>query len=824
MNVEVCPIDADYVEEDGKGIVRIFCKDKSGRSIVLLDDSFIPYFYILPKAGKEDDVIKRIKALKQRFGILNIEIVKKKIGIEEKTFIKVYAKTPSDLYKIRDIVKLWESKRGGAGVVIEEYEYSIPHAKRYLIEKDISPMKWYSVQCEPVKNNIFVSDITAKIRSIKPAENASLPRLKLLAFDIENVEKDGKQNIIMISLVGNEGVCGMRKLKKVLTFQHEKYDNDLHVECLKDEKVMLERFVEIVNDYRPDIILGFMSDQHDFKLIQERAHELKVKINLAKDSSVLKFSRRAHFSTAKFAGLVHIDLFTFILNILSTQLQTEVMTLQSISSELLGDSKIEMEFEEILTAWRDRKNLNRLAQYCLKDSELVLRLAEHILPQIFWLCRIVGQGPYDVSRMTYSQLVEWYLTKQAYKMNYVIPNQPKFEEIEERRVRTPYAGGYVKSPIPGIHEDIAVIDFRSLYPSLIATFNISPEVLKCCDKKDSYVVPEGDYWFCKRYKGFVSSVIKNLIALRAEIKHIMKNAKPNSQQWRMLNEEQQSIKIITNAIYGYYAFASSKWYSVECAASAAAFGRYYIKKTIDEAEKFGFVVIYADTDSAFLKLGNGKGLEKKVNEFLNKINRQLPGIMELDLQGFYKRGIFIPKEAGFGTAKKKYALIDKNGGILIRGLERVRADWCRLARYTQEEVLKCILVKKDIEGAINVIKTAIERVRAHKIPLKELTIFEQLSKPLSEYKTIGPHVVVAQKMLRAGRPVGEGMVIMYVITRGKGTVSERAEPVEDVELSDIDVDYYITKQIIPPSLRVLAALGITKEGLYKKLGLRCENG
>jgi DNA polymerase Pol2 len=470
-----------------------------------------------------------------------------------------------------------------------------------------------------------------------------------------------------------------------------------------------------------------------------------------------------------------------------------------------------MEYEEILEAWRKKKDLAKLAEYCLKDSELTLRLGEFILPQIFEISKISGQLPFDASRMTYSQLVEWYLSKKAFVMNHIIPNQPKWDEIQKRREYSPYVGGFVKEPIGGLHEEIAVMDFRSLYPSIIATFNISPETFNCsCCRKNGYEVPERKYWFCKKNKGFVSTVIKELIEKRSEIKKRMEKLKIG-EEWNRLDREQFAVKTIANATYGYFGFSGSKWYCRECAESSAAFGRFFIKKVIDEAEKEGFTIIYADTDSMFAKVkGN---LEKKTQIFLKKINKILPGMIELDLQGIYLRGIFIPRGVGPGTAKKRYALIDEKGVLTVRGLEKVRRDWSNVAKQTQEKVLKLVLEKKDVKGSVKYVQNIIKELKQGKIPLKDLTIHEQLTKSLSEYKAIGPHVAAARKIKERGRPIGEGMVIMFAITKGKGSISERAEPMEDIKINDIDNDYYISHQIVPAALRVLTVLGVTEEEL-----------
>ena len=396
-------------------------------------------------------------------------------------------------------------------------------------------------------------------------------------------------------------------------------------------------------------------------------------------------------------------------------------------------------------------------------------------------------------------------------MNIVIPNQPKWDQVQERRQFSPYVGGFVKEPIGGLHDDIAVVDFRSLYPSIIATFNISPETFNCSDcRGDGYKVPDRKYWFCKKRKGLVSTVIKDLIERRAKIKQSMKRAKSSDEKKR-LNNEQFAVKTVANATYGYFGFAGSKWYCRECADSSAAYGRFYIQKVIKEAESEDFTVIYADTDSMFL-MTKGK-LKARVKAFLKKTNKILPGIIKLDLQGIYKRGIFIPRGVGPGTAKKRYALIDGKNVLTVRGLEKVRKDWSNVAKDTQEKVLKLVLEKKDVKGAIKYVRNVIKSLRDGKIPLKDLIIVEQLTKPLSEYKAVGPHVVAARKIKERGRPIGEGMPILFVITRGKGSISERSEPFEDVELKDVDNHYYISHQIVPAALRVLAVMDVTEEEL-----------
>jgi len=804
MKLEFCLLDLDY-ERVGENIsIVLYGRTSDGKRVVVVDPTYEPYFYILPKnfdrAKKEIEGILKKKKVK----VKRIEDTKRVLFGEEKEFIKVYCFLPQDTGKVRDVVKMIEKKRGGSGSVLEEYEYAMGFYRSYLADKGISSLDWLSAEGEPFIGN-FDADFLIEARTVKKIEGDSNP-LKVLAFDTEVVEeKRGERQLVMISLYGE-------KIRRVVTYKRGNFRND--VEVVKDEKELLNRLVESVEEYDPDILTGYNSDLYDFDLIRERAGKLKVKLDrLSIDGSGVALSKRARISAARLRGRVHIDLFTFINNILAPSLQTEVLGLDSVSAEILGDEKIETEYAEIVEAWKEEKNLEKLAEYCLKDSELTYRLSVALLPQMFELTRIVGQSLFDTSRMMYSQLVEWYYTQRSKEMDRIIPNQPKFDEILLRQKET-YTGSYVREPEAGLHENIAVIDFASLYPSITSTYNISIETLSCsCCKGDGNKAPELPYWFCKKREGFESRVVKDLLAERLKLKKDLKEIAPGTLEYNLLNERQLALKTTANASYGYYGFPASKWYSKDCAESVTAFGRYWIKRIIEEAQARGFQAVYGDTDSAFLGLGKRK--KEELLDFVEAMNKDLPGIMRIELEDFYPRGIFIPREIGGGVAKKRYALIDKNGNLKIRGLEKVRRDWSSIARNTQEEVLRLVLGRKDIEGAVHLVKERIKILKNLKIKLKDLVVYEQLSKPIEGYKLISPHIAAAKKLISKGIPVSAGSIVGFVIEKGSGSISQKAQPIEFAELKKIDTDYYIHNQVLPVSLRILKVLGVDEKRLLK---------
>ncbi len=797
-------IDIDYADFDERVFIVLYGRTADGRRITVIDPTYEPYFYVLPvhieRARK--DIENKLKV--EHMNIKRIEIENRIVHGEERAFLKIYTHLPQDTQKIRDIIKVIEKKRGGTGSILDEYEYQIGFYRCYLVDRGTGSLTWLEVEGERVGGD-FISDIILNARKIKKIDGELYP-LKIISFDTEVLEeKRGERQIVMLSIYGDG-------LRKVLTYKKGDYPD--YVEVVKDEKDLIKRFLEIIEGEDPDIITGFNSDLFDFVVLRERAEKLKVNLdNLSLDRSGINLSKRARVTTARLIGRVHIDIFNFVNNILSSILQTEVLSLDSVSSEILGDEKIEMEYSDILEAWKEGRRIEKLAEYSLKDSELTYRLSMVLLPQIYELTGIVGQSLFDVSRMTYSQLVEWYYTKRAKEMGRIIPNQPTFDEIKKRQKET-YTGGFVKEPLQGLHEDIAVIDFASLYPSIASTYNISTETLNCvCCKKDAHRVPELPYWFCKERKGFESNVIEELLKERQRIKNEMKGLQRSSHEYHILDTRQKAIKTIANASYGYYAFPASKWYSRECAESITAYGRYWIQWIMERSQKEGFIPIYGDTDSAFLAM-NGKKREDIIN-FLERVNRELPGIMHIELEDIYLRGIFIPREIGGGTAKKRYALINEKGILKIRGLERVRRDWSPVSKRTQEEILRLVLEKKDINGAVNLVRERIKRLKRLDYELRDLVVYEQLSKPISEYKQLLPHVSAARKLVDKGITVDEGSVIGFVIERGKGSISERAQPVEFADLKRVDTEYYINNQILPASLRILRLFGIDERELIE---------
>jgi DNA polymerase I len=387
-------------------------------------------------------------------------------------------------------------------------------------------------------------------------------------------------------------------------------------------------------------------------------------------------------------------------------------------------------------------------------------------------------------------------------------------EFEERLEET-YVGAYVMEPVKGLHEGLVVFDFRSLYPSIMVTQNIDPSTVNCgcCEKGEAIAVPELGYHVCRKRKGFLPDIVERVVNARSEVKDEMKKHRRGTREFQSLNARQWALKIVANSFYGMLAYPRARWYSKESAESVTSFGRYYIHETIKMAKDFGFEVIYGDTDSLHCKL-NGKKREDALR-FLKKVNESLPGMIELELEGFYPRAVFV--------TKKRYAMVDDEGRMVVKGLEFVRRDWAAIAKRTQESVLKAVLKDGSPKKAAEIVKNTTKRVLEGKADLEDLVIYTQLKMPIESYRAIGPHVVAAKRLRELGHEVEPGMVIAYIEVKGPGSISERAVPVEDFGGKEYDPQYYVEHQVLPAVMRIMEVLGYREEDLRferkKQVGL-----
>jgi DNA polymerase Pol2 len=809
MEIEFIPLDYDYFDFEGKNYAKIFGNTPSGKKVCLIDTCDVFLWAILKKSFKESKITSltsqiqkiSIESNSRTVKVLSVKLENKNFLGKKVKALKIQITNHKDLTKIAEALphKYFEHIR----------EHDINFTTRYILESKLIPCTWNYIIGEEISSspefggiaqNLDI-DFCLKVEKIKKLEKEKIFLPKVLALDIETEEFEiGKGEILMLSLVTDD-------FKKVLTCKSQG-KNQPDVEYFSSEKKMLQALVKYVQKISPDIITGYYSDGFDMPYLKSRAQKNKIKLSLGIDSSEPKFSGGIN-KRAKIIGRTHIDLFQFIQIAYSQYLQSETLSLNDVSSELLGEKKVEHEFKPqekmIQSEW------TKFFKYNLQDSNLTYKLFMKAWPDILEFSKTMQEPLFEVSRNGMSSNIDSYIIHNLEKFNEIIEKRPTHEMISKRRKREQYEGAFVLQPTPKLYEKIVMFDFTSYWPSIIASFNLSYSTY--LEKKSSnslqVKLSKGKEIYFSKTPGFFPQMLKEIILMRKKFKQqYKKNPSP------ILKARSNAFKLLANASYGYQGFFGARYYCPEASAATTAISREYMKKLIEDSKKQGFNPIYSDTDSLALELKNKT--KPQALEFLKKINSKLPGIMELELEDFYKRGIWVTTRQGKLGAKKKYALINEKEKMKIRGFETVRRDWCQLARDLQNKVLEKILKNGNEHEAVELIKITIKKIKNREVSKKDLIIKTQLKKPLSEYKAKTPHVTIAKKMLSQEMPVNQGMLIQYYIAESdkkKALARDRATFPE--EEKPYDIEYYLKKQILPSVENILHTFNIEVQELLE---------
>jgi len=812
-------LDCDYIQNN-KPIIRIFGKTEDDKNVCLFYENFFPYFFV-------EGNIEKIKEALKDFDIIGFEIENKFLpfGYQEKPkeFLKIILKNPGDVSKVRDFLL---SKKIAENV----YEADILFKYRFMIDHDIFGISWIEVdtkkiQTQTVKVPSF--QISGEIKQIKKEENA---KMKYLSLDIECIPSDYSKPldpkntpIIMISFAFDPPFKGKKHL--VILTKNVKIE-DIDTICVQNEKELLQKFLEIVDQYDPDIITGYNINNFDLPFVLERLKQNNLPQTIGRCNIKPAFSKKIGIlEECTIPGRVVFDPYQVIRR--DPWLRFKRYDLNTVAKEMLGEEKIDIKYNEMEQYWNgDAEKIKKFVLYSQKDAELALRITKEagLIEKFFELSKVSGLLLQDTFGGQASR-VEIRLLHEFKKRNILMPCKQSKEEIERRiREREKYGlvGAIVLEPKKGLYRKIVlVLDFTSLYPSIIRTYNISPDtIISGNDAKDKkfYEAPNGARFIDESvYMGVMPSILDEMMRKRAEIKKELKKA--TGERKKTLDYMQLALKTMANSFYGYTGFVMARLYMLDIANAITAIGRENLLKTkkIIE-EKFPYKVIYADTDSVFLET-DLEDLEeaRKVGEEVSKyVTESLPGFLELKFEKIFKSFLILTKKRYAGWA---FEPSDKDWKdyIDMKGIETVRRDWCELTSEVVAKVIELILKKEDIKEAIKYVKDVIQKLKRNEIPFEKLAIVKGITKPINSYKGTLPHIELAKKLAKRHpeNPPKIGDRLSFVIIEGNRMLSERAETVEYAKENNlkIDANYYITSQILPPIERILRTLGITKSEL-----------
>ncbi|OYT43092.1 MAG: hypothetical protein B6U88_01885 [Candidatus Aenigmarchaeota archaeon ex4484_56] len=838
MKIKFQLLDADYILNNSKPTVRLFGKTDDNKSITIFYDGFLPYFYILPKPTKKDDIKKFLEKEFKQF-LIKIETVDKfpAIGYEKnpKKILKITLNNPSKVPMIRD--RLEKNPN-----VERIFEADILFKYRFMADKNLYGMRWYEVDGTPVRTGTTKTKIKIKAKSFKEIDKEEYPRYKYLSFDLEifmnekGMPDPDKDKIILLSMFFYPAFNG----KNTMVLCSKKIKNmGNDVLGFESEKEMLKKFLDIVDRYDPDFFVGYNVNGFDLPYLERRLanNNLSRAIGRCATKPILcrKFGNTYKNSIV---GRCIVDVYELV------RAGTRVgmfkglkrYGLGDVSKMILNEDKVDIARSEINKRWEDHgEKFKKLVDYNRKDSELPMKilLNQKLLDKYLELCKVTGVLIQDALSSGEATRIENLVLREFNKKNFIIPCKPTDREISKRNIERRergLKGAFVLNPAIGFHDTCVVyLDFKSMYPSIIQSFNICPTTLITSEKNVETIKTITGTKFVSPTirRGIIPEILKNLIETRDKIKKEMKRATTEKRK-RYLYAKQNALKVTANAFYGYSGYLRAKLYVLEIANAITGTGRDLIHKTKNIVEtQTEYKVVYADTDSVMVKLKT-KDLEEAFKEgkrLSEIINNGINNILKIKIESIFKTLLILSKKRYVGWS---FEPMDHgwDESFVMKGIETVRRDWCDLVSETLTKVLDTILKKQDIKKAVDIVKEEINKIKTGEVDINKLVITKSITKSSSSYKGIQPHIELLKKMKKRdpSSAPGIGDRIGFVIVKGMQMLSKRAEDPNYIKQHNLEIDsrYYIESQLLPPLERVFDSLNVNKSellGVGKQLGL-----
>jgi len=829
-------LDINYDGGENKAYCKFYDLDEHDIKIWIDTTNHQPY--CLSKVPKKD--LEQLEDLMTYEGFDRIEEIKRIDLLRdiEITMSKIYGKTPTNIGGAGRNIKNILNEHG-----IKAWEADIRYHLNYIFDRQLIPGLIYSIkngvihQINSKEIDESSKDLAEKLRSIFKNESPEIqefaeknldifltpiPEVKRLAMDIETElgiderhvpnPREAKQKIISVSFVDNDGLKMVYILEREnFAFEkiHEDFPPDAKLYFFKSEKDMIIETFRMLWKY--PIVITFNGDNFDLNYLFHRANKLKID----KDLNPIQVKRGFGILSQAECDLrkgIHVDLFNFFFNRSISGYAFggaySSNSLNAISEALLGKEKYQHE-EEIFEMEYDV-----LSWYNLKDSILTLELTQFnnslVWNLIILLCRITKLPIHEMLRRQISTWIQNIFYFEHRRKGFLIPRRSEITELKEGGFSKAqiegkgFQGAYVVPPVPGIHFDVVVMDFASLYPSIIKEYNLSYETVLCPheDCKDNVI--EGiPYHVCTHKMGIFAYVVGFLRDIRVNFFKPMSGDKSLTHKQRSYYKTiQQALKVFINSAYGTFGSSNFPLFCLPVAESITAKGRYSIKETIKKANEIGVKVLYGDTDSVFLL--------NPSYEQMREISNWSKEKLKLDLE---EEKVF--QFLALSERKKNYIGIYKDSKLVdIKGLLAKKKNTPDFIKKIFSQIIEILKDVKDEEKFAQSRKKIIDIVRENlkkigkpgAFPLEDYAINISLQKSLEKYdKTIPQHVRVALELQNVtGKKLQKGDVVSFI--KSKGSLGAKA--LELAKIEDIDVKKY--KELLRSALeQLLDALGIT---------------
>ena len=663
---------------------------------------------------------------------------------------------------------------------LRTFEADIRPIERFLMDNRLYAQVTLSGP-STIKNNLLTFE-NPEIRA-----GHHYPQFKILSFDIET-GKDGR--LLSIAYCFREKDFEENRCF-VLSKGKDKDTEEVFFSL--SEKGLLDMFQNSVKRLDPDIITGWNVVGFDFRFLDQKAKALNVPLILGRNNRSLDMYQNARGEwNLNLEGRVIIDgPMALKMNFFSF----ESYSLNNVAKVLLGETK-DIDQDEVHDKWgeierRFREDKMALARYNIKDAVLVLDIFKKLDIIGLFINRSYISGLLMERVGGSTSAFDHFFLPDLHQEHYVANN------VEDVKYLRPVTGGFVLNPVVGVHPHVLVMDFKSLYPTIIRTFFIDP-LSRVAKDQDTVMTPKNIAF--SRTQNILPKKIEELLERRSLAKK--ESNAPMS----------QSVKILMNSFYGVMGSMGCRFYHEDLPDAITGSGHWVLKTVITFLEEEGYKVLYGDTDSIFVQLhsmdnyqDNGKALVKNVNRFLTqKIldDYKVESHLEIQYDKFFKTLVLTSTRGEGEGAKKRYAGLALKGEgdqikeeMVLTGLEYVRSDWSPLARQFQYELYRRLFYNEDLGDYV---RETISRLENHELDA-ELVLSKKLSKPLNEYIKNVPPQAKAAKLLFEEKGI---------LTRRPRYVMTKRGPIP-VELphDDIDYDYYVERQIAPIAESILQLLG-----------------
>lgn len=904
----------DYAEADGSLLLfgKVLTPEGSLVSAMVQVHDMCRELYVLPRddVSPMDVHAELVPILMEQFGLerLRAKPETRKYAFElpdvpkEAEYLKVLLpfKTKKNQHVVMPSELEGETFRRIFGTNTNVFE-------SFVTQRNIMGPCWLDIRtsgCSPLQNASHCQ-FEAAISSpecISPVTNGSpAPNLTTTSISVQTVMnvKANRQEVVCVSLATyrdlpqdlpiaentqpNELVTLVRPvgLNYPPGLQKAADAQNLNVRLLPNEKSLLSCLTALIKNADPDILVGHRLENISLDVLVHRMHDLKVPTwstmgRRHRKSWPDKFGKSSAFSNNLlireiFQGRLLCDIANELGQSLTPKCQSwDLLEMYNVVCHQ-NHPALEINFQnpryiEDASFWL--MPLKENVSQVLISAQISFAL--QILSLSKQLTNLAGNAWSHTLSGTRAGRNEFILLHEFRRNNYIVPDKEgkfhkntshqqdaRIEATEDDATtvtsnkKPKYQGGLVFEPEKGLHKNyILVMDFNSLYPSIIQEFNICFTTVERDayntthdEERDLPEIPERD-----SDQGVLPRLLNTLVSRRREVKKLLKDPKISAAERAQYDIKQQALKLTANSMYGCLGYVNSRFYAKPLAMLVTNKGREILMDTRQLAELIGLRVVYGDTDSVMIDTGATSMAEalKIGEEFKVQVNERYK-LLEIDTDNVFKRLLL--------HAKKKYAAmnvtLDRKTGkeitsLEVKGLDMRRREYCSLSKEISTFVLEKLLSDIDPEEALSQVygylETTSAKIRANEFPVDKYLINTRLSKDPTSYpngKTMPP-VQVALRLRKQGKVVKAGSVITFIITAPKegeesASPAERARAIQEV-LGDRtnfkpDSEYYLEKQIYAPverlvnkiegvdMLRIASSLGIDT----KKYAMRLRN-